>query len=216
MPTVPERPPGANATAPPSDRVDLSDPSERARWLAGACEQVADVVAAGLDATSPPGQRMLGRRAAREHVADAERALRGLFAAVGLDLAEPSSTRGARVSASSVESAGELVQLDAAVDDIVHARADAEEETALQEMPLTGVLFLALMGTPGERAEIDPPLVLALRAVRATVDDWAHQRGTSTRFADVSFADLDLLTRRLDATIEIARRGALLAPGGPA
>jgi len=82
-------PPGANTTDPSAHRVDLADPVARAEWLAGTCEQAADVVAAALDATASPGQRMLGRRAARELISDAESALRVRCASVGLDLAAP-------------------------------------------------------------------------------------------------------------------------------
>jgi hypothetical protein len=107
------------------------------------------------------------------------------------------------------DDAREVAALAAAVQDMARAQNQGEAEAALQGMPLSAVLFFALMGTPGERAEIDPPFVLALRAVRATLDGWAHARGESAMFAAVPFADLDLLARRVDATIELARRGAV-------
>ena len=91
--------------------------------------------------------------------------------------------------------------------------SDDEQADALEAMPLVNVLFLAMIGSPGERAEVDPPLLLALNAIRSTVRVWAHRRGESTFFAGVSHVDLDLLSRRVDATIEIARRSS---PGGGA
>jgi hypothetical protein len=87
MPTVSERPPGA--TAPPAPQVDLADHDARSAWLAAACEAAADLLAAARDMAAPPDDRMLGRRAAREHVDDAGRSLASLFAAVGLNLDTP-------------------------------------------------------------------------------------------------------------------------------
>jgi hypothetical protein len=228
MTKVPDAPSGANP--PPAPHVDLADPAARAEWLASACEQTADIIAAGLDATAPPALRMLGRCAARENITKAARSLALCFAAVGLDLAAPrsairlrreqagkpgdanteeqSDATTAKPDEHEDEDAREVAQLGAAVSEIVRARDDGGEQDALHAMPIAGVLFLALMGTPDEQAEIDGPLVLALRAIRATVEGWARARGGSTVFASVPFADLDLLARRIDATIEIARRTA--------
>jgi hypothetical protein len=138
MTPVSERPPGANVTDPSAPKVDLSDPTVRAAWLADLHEQMTDGLAAALDATAPPAARDLGRREARRIITDAERS-----------------------------------------------------------------------GSPGARAEIEPPLVLLLRALRATVTGWARVSRQSTMFASVPLADLDLLARRIDAAIEIARRGAI-------
>jgi hypothetical protein len=88
MSTVSERPPGATEA---SLRVDLADPIARAEGLASACEEAADIIAAGLDATAPPALRMLGRRSARENITKAANSLAACFAAVGLDLAMPPS-----------------------------------------------------------------------------------------------------------------------------
>jgi hypothetical protein len=82
--------------ASPAARVDLTDADARAEWLAAACEQAADVIAAALDATAPPGDRMLGRRGAREQIEEAAGALASLFAAVGVDLDGPPSAVGSR------------------------------------------------------------------------------------------------------------------------
>lgn len=85
-----QRPPGARVTdspvAPPF--VDLSDPAMVQRWAADLREQIEDVIAAGLDATAPPGQRRLGRLLAREQVREAARSIEQLFAAVGLAAGE--------------------------------------------------------------------------------------------------------------------------------
>ena len=64
--------------------VDLSDPAMVKRWAVDLREQIEDVIAAGLDATAPPGQRRLGRLLAREKVREAAGSIERLFAAVGL------------------------------------------------------------------------------------------------------------------------------------
>jgi hypothetical protein len=74
--SIPSEPGGA-------PHVDLADPATRAWWLAALYEQVSDAIGAGLDATDPPGQRMLGRKAAREAITGAEQSIDELFAAVG-------------------------------------------------------------------------------------------------------------------------------------
>lgn len=76
--------------------------------------------------------------------------------------------------------------------------------------PLLSLLLAAVAGGLYEGAEADPPAVAVLRAVRATVEGWAHQRSGSTLFASVAFVDLHLLARRLDVAIQIVRR----SPGG--
>jgi hypothetical protein len=48
-------------------------------------DQTADIIAAGLDATAPPGGRELGRRAARRQIIEAGRKIGDLFILVGLD-----------------------------------------------------------------------------------------------------------------------------------
>jgi hypothetical protein len=91
-------------------------------------------------------------------------------------------------------------------------RDEDEQRFAVSEMPMEGVLFLALIGTPGADVEMDTPVILALRALRATVDGWKRAPAGSAAGAFVSFADLDLLGHRIGATLEIARRGGLHAP----
>ena len=100
-----------------------------------------------------------------------------------------------------------------AVRDVIDTRGDAVE--ALEDMPMAGVLFLAITGTPGEEAEVDTPLVMVLRAIRETLTGWSRAPSDSTLFAAVPLTDLDRLGWRLAAAIEIARRGQLpAAPEG--
>jgi hypothetical protein len=216
MSHVPERPPGANVTDPPTPTIDLSDPTLRAAWLVDLYEQTADALAAARDATAPPASRDLGRREARRIITDAEHSIGELLAAVGFvpSTLREQTLRAARRASSTAEQehttnegAGELAALGAAVHDVLHAVSHDYEEDALHEMPLAGVLFLALAGSPGERAEIEPPLVLVLRALRATVTGWARMPRESTLFASIPLPDLDLFGRRIDAAIEIALRG---------
>jgi hypothetical protein len=83
---------------------------------------------------------------------------------------------------------------------------------ALAERSITSLLFAAIVGGPYEGAELDSPGIAVLRAVRASVGGWAHMGGESTRCAAVPFIEIDLLTRRLDAAIEIVRRASVQAP----
>ncbi len=58
--------------------------------------------------------------------------------------------------------------------DAIKGRPADEARDALANLPLTGVLFLAMIGTPGERANVDSPLVLVLDAIRDTIDGGPH------------------------------------------
>ena len=69
--------------------LDFGDPEAMRSWLARLRAQIEDVVAAGEDATRPPGQRRLGRAAARRVIKEARRALEQL-----LEAAEPAATKG--------------------------------------------------------------------------------------------------------------------------
>jgi hypothetical protein len=51
-------------------------------WLSALRAHIDDGMAAGLDATAPPGERDLGRRMARQHIVEARRAIDALFALV--------------------------------------------------------------------------------------------------------------------------------------
>jgi len=61
--------------------VDLGDREAARAWLHALAEQIEDATAAGEDATRSPGQRELGRRAARAIVMDARDALREMVRA---------------------------------------------------------------------------------------------------------------------------------------
>jgi hypothetical protein len=90
--------------------------------------------------------------------------------------------------------------------DAAKCRPADEARDLLAELPLAGVLFLAMVGTPGERSDIDSPLVLVLDAIRDTIDGWARVPSPSTAYASVPFSELDRLSYRLGAAIVIARR----------
>lgn len=64
----------------------LTDPTTRAAWLADVRAQTADIIAAGLDATAPPGERDLGRREARRIIREAGGALASRLAEAGAPL----------------------------------------------------------------------------------------------------------------------------------
>ncbi len=74
-----------HATSTVAPRLDWHDPHAVAAWLADMRDQTADIIAAGLDATAPPGGRELGRRAARRQIIEAGRKIGDLFILVGLD-----------------------------------------------------------------------------------------------------------------------------------
>lgn len=69
--------------------VNLADAAEASAWLAQLREQIDDAVAAGDDATRPPGQRDLGRRSARRAILEAGRSLRELLHAVKRGVSPP-------------------------------------------------------------------------------------------------------------------------------
>jgi hypothetical protein len=76
MPEVHHPPSGGKGGDPPAARpIDWSNRDEVRAWLADLRAQVDDAVAAGEDATRPPGRRELGRRAARRAILQAGRAL---------------------------------------------------------------------------------------------------------------------------------------------
>ncbi len=104
------------------------------------------------------------------------------------------------------DAAAELADLELAIGETIGCVHGKQLDEAVAALSMTGVLFLAIVGTPGERAEVDSPLVLVLRAIRETLDDWSRARSGSTRCAEVPFAALDLLGHRVGAAIEIARR----------
>jgi hypothetical protein len=99
----------------------------------------------------------------------------------------------------------ELRALDEAWSDILDPRLDG-----LHDRSLFSLMFAALVGGPYEDAEGDSPAVAVLRAIRETVEGWAHAHSGSTLFASVAFADLHMMTRRIDVAIQIVRQ----SPGG--
>jgi hypothetical protein len=97
-----------------------------------------------------------------------------------------------------------------ALDEAWRGILDTRDDYSFGDRPIVSLLFAALVGGPYEDAEADSPAVAVLRAIRATVEGWAHAHSGSTLFASVAFADLHLLARRLDVAIQIVRR----SPGG--
>jgi len=197
----------------PDSRVDLADPAVRAEWLAGLHSHAADMAGAALDATEPAGRRDLGRREARRIIRESERAITASFDAVGY-VASDARPPAMRANPSAAprrddDDARGVATLGTAALDFACAHTDSDRDDALQEMPLAGVLFLALTGSRGERAEVDPPLLQALCALRDTADGWLDAPSNRTDRASISRADLDLFVRHVEATIEIARRGGM-------
>jgi hypothetical protein len=66
-------PPASVAGAPPA--LDFGDLEALDRWLLDMTIHIRDATGAGEDATRPPGERDLGRRAARRIIVDADLAL---------------------------------------------------------------------------------------------------------------------------------------------
>lgn len=90
---------------------------------------------------------------------------------------------------------------------------DIRRERAITDGPITGLLF-ASVALVYERAEGEPPVCGVLHAIRETIDAWAHNRGQSTLFASVSFADLHLMVRRVDLALAMVRAESYAAKGG--
>jgi len=68
---------GKGGDAPPT--LDLTDKAAVRAWLAELRTQIEDAVAAGEDATRPPGRRALGRPTARRAILEAKRSIEGLL-----------------------------------------------------------------------------------------------------------------------------------------
>lgn len=67
--------------------LDLTDREIARAWLADLRAQIDDVMAAGEDATRPPGRRALGRAVARNAITEGRHALTRLLAAAERGLA---------------------------------------------------------------------------------------------------------------------------------
>lgn len=64
-----------------ADPLDFSDREAVRAWLTELRMQIDEVVAAGEDATRPPGERALGRAAARRAILEARTALGQILSA---------------------------------------------------------------------------------------------------------------------------------------
>ena len=64
-----------------TDPLDWSDHEAVRAWLRELRTQIDEIVGAGEDATRPPGERALGRAAARRAILEAQRALGQMLAA---------------------------------------------------------------------------------------------------------------------------------------
>ena len=64
--------------------VDLGDANARHSWLTLVSAQLQDLIAAALDATAPPSDRMLGRRSAHEIIGAASKVVQDMLVAVGV------------------------------------------------------------------------------------------------------------------------------------
>lgn len=73
----------------PPPRLDWSDPAAVDAWARDVYTQARDGLAAGEDATRPPGLRDLGRHAARGIIEEAARKLDGLYRFADLDARRP-------------------------------------------------------------------------------------------------------------------------------
>ena len=63
-----------------ADPLDFSDREAVRAWLRELRTQVAEIAAAGEDATRPPGKRALGRATARSTILEAQRAIEQMIA----------------------------------------------------------------------------------------------------------------------------------------
>jgi hypothetical protein len=108
-------------------------------------------------------------------------------------------------SYSDLDIGAEFDAVELAWDDIKTAVDEDEARSNLDGGTLIAWLFSAVSSGSYEGAESDPPTVSVLRAARETVEGWAHVHGESTHFASISYADLGLLARRIDAAIVLVK-----------
>ncbi len=73
--------------------LDWGDPGAVRAWAERLRIYIDDAVHAGLDATDAPADRMLGRKAAREQLEEAEMGIGECFAFAGLDQADDNAAR---------------------------------------------------------------------------------------------------------------------------
>ena len=91
-----------------------------------------------------------------------------------------------------------------AIGEAWHVMMDPRRDKAITDGPITGLLF-ACVAFVYEQAEGDPPVCGVLHAIRETIEGWAHNRGESTLFSSVSYADLALMVRRVDLALALVR-----------
>jgi hypothetical protein len=99
----------------------------------------------------------------------------------------------------------EFTAIEIAWEDIVAGVNEDGARFNLAGHPLLAWLFAACSSGPYEGAEGDPPAIGILRGARETVEGWADSHNESTIFAEVSYADLGMLARRLDAAIMLVK-----------
>jgi hypothetical protein len=177
-------------------------PKQAPGWVGVLRSHVRELIYVATDATLPVDERHLGRRAARLRVKGTGEAIDALLAS--LSGGEPLWRTEARARDACAVQAEMGVMLDA-WRELLRAQDEGEAREALSGLPLEGLLFVGL-ATIYEGAEMDPPVVGVLVALRNTVAGWAHAHGASTLYSAVPFADLTMLARRLDVAIEIVRR----------
>jgi hypothetical protein len=73
-----------SSKSPPA--LDWGDAAAVRAWARDVYVQARDAIAAGEDATAPPGARELGRAAARRIIQEARAGLDGAFAFAGLEV----------------------------------------------------------------------------------------------------------------------------------
>jgi len=182
-----------------------SDPDPKPKapgWVGVLRSHVRELIYVANDAILPVDERHLGRRAAHLRLKGTEEAIDALLAS--LSGGEPLWQTEARARDAQAVQAEMGAMLDA-WRELLRARDDSGAREALSGLPLEGLLFVGL-ATIYEGAEMDPPVVGVLVALRKTVEGWAHAHGASTLYSAVPFADLTMLARRLDVAIEIVRR----------
>jgi hypothetical protein len=195
--------------------LDWSDPIAVSKWLAGLRLAFNDADAVALDMLRPPRVRELGPALHAKNYGEARaQILQSLAYAAKLPDAapHPASSMAAPPTCGPLAARGAPVKRGKGLRALVRAidatkgRPADEARDDVAALPLAGVLFLAMIGTPGERADVDSPLVLVLDAIRDTIEGWARTPSTSTAYAHVPVGELDRLSHRVGAAIVIARR----------
>jgi len=191
-------------TPPTAPRVDFTDPQVRAEWLAAVHSAVKDLIAAARDATEAPGDRVLGRKGARDLITAARETLDSLFAATDVPVSDAPSLR-ATGKAPMIRTAT-TGNIERAWREV---KRTCEHDEPLTKLSLTALLLVAVTGMPPEHTSGSPVATL-LQTARAMVQAWALARSGSTLYASVPFVELDMLSHRLDVARELIRRGVAM------